>query len=308
MIEILIILILFFSPAMDQLMTEMREPEIVIVAVGDIMLDRGVEYMIEKHGEGDFRYPFLKIKDDFEADILFGNLESIISDKGFNVGSIYSFRANPKAMDGLIFAGFNIVSVANNHAFDYTRAALEDCLERLKEANISYVGGGFNEEEVRSGVLKDIKGTKIIFLAYTDKGLANWRARGDASGIGWLDKEMEQDIKRAKEQADIVIVSMHFGQEYQTKQDKEQEYWAKLAIDFGADLIIGHHPHVVQPIERYKDGWIAYSLGNFIFDQNFSKETMTGLILRVIIKNKEIRLVESEKTIISDKYQVFIEK
>lgn len=87
--------------------------------LGDIMLDRGVEYMVRKEGKADFRWPFLKIADYLkEADILFGNLESPISDNGHKVGSIYSFRADPEAMDGLIYAGFDVVSLANNHIFD----------------------------------------------------------------------------------------------------------------------------------------------------------------------------------------------
>ncbi|PIV45302.1 MAG: hypothetical protein COS25_00520, partial [Candidatus Nealsonbacteria bacterium CG02_land_8_20_14_3_00_37_10] len=97
-----------------------EEQPIKIILVGDIMLDRGVEYMVEKEGKGDFRFPFIKIADYLKgADIVFGNLEGVISDKGIKVGSIYSFRANPKAIEGLIFAGFNVLSLANNHAFDY---------------------------------------------------------------------------------------------------------------------------------------------------------------------------------------------
>jgi len=280
--------------------------KIIILAVGDIMLNRGVEYMVKKEGSGDFKFPFFKIADYFKkADILFGNLESVISDKGVKVGSIYSFRAEPQAIDGLVFTGFDILSVANNHIFDYGREAMEDNFKKLKEVGIDYLGGGFNEKEARSGIIKEIKGTKITFLAYTNKGTEYWQAIGNRSGIGWLDERIKEDIKKAKEKSDLVIVSLHFGEEYQTKPNEEQKYFAQLAIDSGADLVIGHHPHIVQLVEKYKDGVIAYSLGNFVFDQYFSEETMKGLLLEIIIENKKIKKIVPREIKISDFYQPY---
>ncbi len=268
------------------------------------MLDRGVEYKVEKEGNGDFKFPFLKIADYLKkADILFGNLESVISDKGIKVGSIYSFRAEPEAINGLTYAGFDILSVANNHIFDYGREAMEDSFKRLKEAGISYIGGGFDEEEVRAGITKEVKSTKITFLAYTNKGSEYWQATENRSGIGWLDERIEDDIKKAKEKSDLVIVSFHWGEEYQSQANKEQEYFGHLAVDSGADLVIGHHPHTIQPIEKHKDGWIAYSLGNFVLDQSFSEETMKGLLLKIIVENKKIKEVSSEEVKISDSFQ-----
>ena len=266
-----------------------QEP-ITLMFVGDIMLDRGVEFMIKKYGNGDYKWTFSKIIDDLkQVDILFGNLESPISDKGIKVGSIYSFRADPKTIEGLTYAGFDVLSVANNHIFDYSREAMEDSFKKLKEAGISYIGGGFDEKEAHSPVIKVIRGTKIAFLAYTNLGIENWVAKERKSGISWLSEvNLKKDISDAKNQADLVIVSMHFGEEYQAQPDFKQKYFARLAIDSGADLIIGHHPHVVQPIEKYKEGYIAYSLGNFIFDQGFSEETMKGLLLEILVENGKI--------------------
>ena len=282
-----------------------KNSEIIIYAVGDIMLDRGVEYMVNKHGNGDFKFSFLKIAHDLKkADILFGNLESVISDKGKKVGSIYSFRAEPEAINGLTYAGFDVLSVANNHSFDYGREALEDSLKRLEQAKIDYVGAGFDEKEVRLGVTKELKETKITFLAYNNKGSEYWQAQEDSSGIGWLDENIKRDVEKAE--GDVVIVSFHFGEEYQTKQNEEQEYFAHLAIDSGADLIIGHHPHVIQPIERYKEGWIAYSLGNFVFDQGHIEGTMQGLLLEIIIKDKKIKQVNPKEIEISNTFQPYL--
>ena len=269
-----------------------KEP-IILFFVGDIMLDRGVEYMVKKEGKGDFKFPFLKIGEFLnKSDILFGNLEGPISDKGTKVGSIYSFRNDPKAIEGLKFAGFDILSVANNHIFDYGREAMEDSFLRLKKAGIDYVGGGFSEKETYAPTIKKIKGTKIAFLAFTNLGTEYWSAKGNRSGIAWLTKEsLEKGIKKAKEKADLVFVSMHFGKEYQSFPALQQKYFSHLAIDLGADLVIGHHPHVIQPIEEYNRGYIAYSLGNFIFDQAFSEETMQGLILKVLVENSKIKEV-----------------
>ena len=270
-----------------------KEGSITLILVGDIMLDRGVEYMIKKEGKGDFKFPFLKIVDNLKgAKLLFGNLEGPISDKGKKVGSIYSFRHNPKTIEGLTFAGFNVLSLANNHSLDYTRKALEDCQRRLINAGIGYVGAGFTENEAFSPFIKKIEGTKIGFLAYTNLGPESWRATSENSGIAWIsEKDMEkikEDIRAAKERTDVLIVSLHAGEEYQKEPTQFQVEFSKVAIEAGADIVVGHHPHVVLPSEKYKQGYIFYSLGNFIFDQSFSEETMKGLMVKVSIKNAKI--------------------
>jgi len=282
----------------------LREEPIVLVFVGDIMLDRGVEYMVEKYGEGDYQFPFLKTADYFQkADILFGNLESVISDKGSRVGSIYSFRAEPKAIEGLVLAGFDILSVANNHIFDYGRLAMEDSFGRLKEAGIEYIGGGFTQQEACSPLLKEIRNTTIAFLAYNDLGSEYWAAAQNRSGICWLGEKIGEEIEKAKEVSDLVVVSLHFGDEYQLEPNSEQRHFSQLAIDSGADLVIGHHPHVVQPLEKYRNGQIAYSLGNFVFDQGFSPETREGMSLEVLIKGGGIEKITPVKVKINDFFQ-----
>ena len=294
--------------------SEIISPEkktISVVLVGDIMLNRGVEYMMKTEGNGDFRFPFSKIAKDLKkADILFGNLEGPISDKGIKVGSIYSFRAEPEAIEGLTFAGFNLISLANNHAFDYGREALEDCLAKLSKAGIDYVGAGFNEGEAYGGrtpVIKEIEGTKIGFLAYTNLGPESWKASEKNSGIAWISEKdfekIKKDIENAKSQADILIVSLHAGEEYAAEPTQFQIEFSKAAIDAGADLVIGHHPHVVQKSEKYKDKWIFYSLGNFVFDQSFSQETMKGEILEILIKDGKINELIPKKIKLNNYFQ-----
>ncbi len=297
------------TPAPSQLENipaEVPQNIITLMFVGDIMLSRQVGNKMEK--ENNWQWPFLKIADTLkEADILFGNLEGPISDTGKNLGSIYSFRADQKAIEGLNFAGFDVLSLANNHMFDWGRDALEDTFKRLKEAGISYAGGGINETEAHAPVIKEVKGFKTAFLAYCSEGSDYWEATADRSGIAWLKEEkLKKDIENARTLADLVVVSMHFGEEYQAKPDSSQKSFARLAIDSGADLVVGHHPHVLQPIEEYKNGFIAYSLGNFVFDQNFSPQTKESMILKVLIENGKIKVLIPIKAEISNDFQVFL--
>ena len=285
--------------------------KITIFAVGDIMLDRGVEYKIEKEGKNDFKFPFLKIADELKkADLLFGNLEGPISNKGVKVGSIYSFRMNPEAIEGLRYAGFDVLSLANNHALDYGRTALEDTMNLLKENGIIYIGAGFTEKEVFSVKIKEIKGVKIGFLAYTEFGSRYWKPGTNTSGVAWVRIEdlekIKKEIRQAKEKSDILIVSLHAGTEYVQTITSFQEKFSKACVDEGADLILGHHPHVSQKIEKYKNSWIAYSLGNFIFDQSFSTETMQGTLLEIIIENGKIKELNPKEVKISENFQPYL--
>lgn len=284
--------------------SEKSDNLINLIFTGDIMLSRSVGNKMKT--ENNYQWPFLKIANYLKkADLVFGNLESPISNRGIKVGSIYSFRADPEVVDGLKFAGFNYLSVANNHIGDYNRVAMEDTFKILKENKINYVGGGFSEAEANNPVIAEIKGVKIALLAYTALGARYTEAKRENSGIAWLNQEkMVESIEKAREKSDFVIVSVHFGEEYQKNSNSFQKNIAHIAIDSGASLIIGHHPHVVQEIEQYKNGYIAYSLGNFVFDQLFSEDTMAGLILEVILNNKKEIEIEQIKIKITKDFQV----
>lgn len=285
---------------------DVQKESIILLFVGDIMLDRGVEFYIRQHD--DWRWPFLNVADIFnEADLVFGNLESVISDKGEKQEKVYSFRADPRAMEGLVFAGIDVVSVANNHSMDYGIEAFVDSLERLKEAGISYVGGSTTKVDAQTVVVEIVKGIKVGMVAYTTKGSSVWQAGKGNSRFSWMDStklpQLEKDIETARLYSDILVVSFHFGEEYQKEPSEIQKLLSRVAIDAGADLVIGHHSHVVQLIEQYKDGWIAYGLGNFIFDQGFSPETMVGLALRVEVDKEGIISVIPLKVDISKEFQ-----
>jgi len=266
--------------------------------VGDIMLTRGVKSSVDKNFNGDYSKLFENVTQLKESDILFGNFEGDVSDVGNNVGSIYSFRMDPKVLPALKDAGFDIVSFANNHVGDWNVAAFKDSLARMKDIGILKTGAGINKEDASTPTIIEKNGTKFGFLGFSDVG-PNWlEAKDNNPGILLAsDPKLSEIIQSAKTKVDVLIVSFHWGVEYKTIHNKHQENLAHIAIDSGADMVIGHHPHVMEDIEEYKGKPIVYSLGNFIFDQSFSKDTMRGMFFSVKYDGKN--LIETDNKIIT---------
>lgn len=283
--------------------TKPEGKEIKIIFAGDIMLSRGIGAQMAKND--DWKYPFLNIADFLKStDMTFANLEGPISSRGVNVGSIYSFRADPKSVEGLVYSGIDVVSFANNHVWDYGREAFEDTLLILDENGINHIGAGDTYGTAHTPVVKEINGTKIAFLGYTNL-LPPFLGKMDASpAVAFPDKEqMAKDIQTAKSLADIVVVSFHWGDEYKTHHNQLQEDLGHAAIDAGADFVVGHHPHVAEDVEMYNGKYIAYSLGNFVFDQNFSEDTSWGLLLILAIKDKKIIDLKQQKVVFNSTFQ-----
>ena len=279
-----------------------------LLFAGDVMLSRAVgDAMIRRK---DWCWPF-RLASDFtrKADIFFGNLEGPISARGKSIGSPYPFRADPKAVEGLLCAGFDVMSVANNHIGDWGRPAAEDTFRILYENNIAYAGGGFDASEAHAAKVIEANGATFGFLAYTPYAPRSIIASEHESGVASFSVDaMIEDIAAARDGSDAVIVSLHFGDEYAQEENSDQRNWAHAAIDAGAKLVIGHHPHVVQRVEHYKDGSIAYSLGNFVFDQTFSSHTMEGLLLKVVFERGKITNIAQIKVKISNSFQAIIEQ
>ena len=267
------------------------------------MLDRGVLFQARSHNDPAF--PFRKIKSRLhEPDILFGNLESMISDQGFDQGGEFSFRAPPKMMEGLVLADFDVMSIANNHSFDWGVDALTGTKERLKEENITPVGGGLNAYDPQ---IIESKDQSFAYIAHTGLGAPGWAPTESTPGAAWYDEsKLRKAVEEVEDEVDAIIFSIHYGIEYETEPSQNQINISKNAIDMGVDLVIGHHPHVIQPVEEYNDGIIAYSLGNFVFDQDFSDETMEGLLLEVGFKDGEITNFEKEVVPINENFQPYI--
>ena len=264
-------------------MAEIFEQDFVtLIFGGDIMLDRGVKNSINKNYNGDYSTLFEKLEILKQFDIAFANLEGPASDMGVDKRNLYSFRMDPSVIPVLRGAGLSIVSVANNHVGDWGYDAYLNTLVRLKENEILYTGGGKDAIEAETPTIIEKYGIKIGFLGFSDVG-PDWMKADENKGGLLLAKNPRFDeiVENASKQVDYLIVSFHFGEEYQLIHNQRQKYLAHKAIDAGAKIVIGHHPHVVEDTEIYKNGFIAYSLGNFIFDQGFSENTMQGLLLEM---------------------------
>jgi len=264
-------------------MPEIYDKDFVTLLLGgDIMLDRGVKNSVNKNFNGDYSALFEKLGILKKSDIVFANLEGPISDVGKDMRNLYSFRMDPSAVPALKGAGISVVSVANNHVGDWGRDAYTDTLAHLKENEISYIGGGVNASEAENPVIIEKYGIKIGYLGFSDVGPEWIKSTENQAGVLLANNpRFDEIIQNASKQVEYLIVSIHFGEEYQTKHNARQEYLAHKAIDAGAKIVVGHHPHVIEDTEVYKNGFIAYSLGNFIFDQGFSENTMKGMLLEI---------------------------
>lgn len=277
--------------------------EAVLVFVGDIMLDRDIRRRVEDKAN-DYRRLFSRLEWPTAPDILFGNLEGPISDRGADLGGLYSFRADPAALFALREAGFNVLSVANNHSADWGREAFEDTLRRLAEAGIAPVGGGLNFAEVRRPLIIRVGETNVGFLAFSDVGPEWFSAGEDKSGILLAsDSHLTEIVAAAAAAVDVLAVSFHFGEEYQTEPTGRQRQLVQTAVEQGAKIVVGHHSHVVQPLWRVNGAAVAYGLGNFIFDQSFSPETMRGAALLVKLRDAKISEAVLLDVFLNDSFQ-----
>ncbi len=275
--------------------------------VGDIMLDRGVKGKVNRYGKGDYHFIFENAAFLKEPDLMFANLEGPVSARGANVGSIYSFRFDPIVLSVLKDVGFDVLSMANNHIGDWGRLALEDTITLGQENGFDMVGGGMGYQDAKKPSVYEVSGIKVAYLGFSDftTGLVS-ASDSDSLRAGVLsasDPNIATIISDAAAQSDILIVSYHFGDEYQSLSNNRQKHLAHLAIDSGADIVAGHHPHVEEEVEEYNGGVIAYSLGNFVFDQNFSKQTMQGMKLDVIVSKKGIESFSTSTIFMNSNYQ-----
>ncbi len=263
---------------------------VVMTFAGDVMMDRRVESTVHKVFAGDFGQLFGEFDLFQNDDISFINLEGPVSDQGHNVGSIYSFRMDPQVLPVLKNLGVDVVSFANNHIGDYTIKAFIDTLNRLTENNILYTGAGASYDEASMPTVIEQNGIKVCFLAYSDVGPTWLKATEKSAGILLAnDPNLVSHVMSAKQSCDVLVVSFHWGEEYQP-HNAHQAKIAHLVIDSGADIVVGHHPHVAQDVEIYKGKPIMYSLGNFMFDQYFSKPTMQGLVVQMkVYKNGVVK-------------------
>lgn len=256
----------------------------VINLLGDVLLASGVGQAIASHGPD---YPWGDTAGTLrEADLTIANLECAVSDMGDpEADKEFTFRAAPRSLAGAVKAGVDVFTLANNHVLDFGRLAMLDTIKNLKESKISYTGAGLNEEDAVRPAILEAEGKRVAVLAFTRIiPRSGWIAGEDQPGLasGHNFKLMMDSVKAAESHADITVVGMHWGNEYEDFPEEKEIHLARALVDAGADIVVGHHPHVLQGVEIYSGKIIAYSLGNFIFTNSSSPKGREGAILQVI--------------------------
>jgi poly-gamma-glutamate synthesis protein (capsule biosynthesis protein) len=247
---------------------------------GDMMLDRDVANKIKQFGPD---YPFTKLAGEenrffMGMDIVHTNLEGAVADVRRPTSKSIAFNFEKELLQTLKKYNFDTVSLANNHSYDMGGAGFVETQKNLDEAGITHYGKQYEYNHDVSVVVKTIADQDIAFIGFND---TNRRLDlGETSGI----------VQKACNENDYCIVNIHWGYEYKQRSNPWQRELAHAYIDAGADAIIGHHPHVIQEMEVYKNKPIFYSLGNFIFDQYFSEETQQGLAVGMIFFQDELQL------------------
>lgn len=199
------------------------------------------------------------------ADINMINLEHPVTKYDKAEEKEYTFKMHPRYLRLLQKGNINLVNAANNHIYDYGINGIDDTMEYLDSVDIAYVGIGKTLQEAREPVIFTIKGRRLGFLGYFG-GEGQFTATDTSSGLApRIHSLILNDIRNLRQKVDYVIVSFHWGIENEHYPEEWQMKLGRACIDAGADLVVGHHPHVLQGLERYNTGVIAYSLGNFIF-------------------------------------------
>lgn len=293
----------------EEVMTVVKEDtNIKMSVIGDIMCHNSQykDAYNSSTGTYDFSYVFTDIKEYINsADIAVGNLETTFAGKAVGYSNYPTFNTPEQLAQNLKDFGIDVLSTANNHSMDKKYDGLVSTLNYLDEAGISHTGTYRTAEEQNKILVKDVKGIKIAFISFTYGTNGIPVPASKSFCINLINENlMLQQIELAKqEQPDLICASMHWGIEYQKKQNSEQERLANLLFENGVDIILGSHPHVLQPMEKKtieladgttKNCFVIYSLGNFMSGQT-KENTKNSIILNIdITKNGE-----TEKTTIN---------
>jgi gamma-polyglutamate biosynthesis protein CapA len=271
---------------------DMKKP-IRFLFFGDMMLDRHVGVKIKQNGLG---YIFDKLDEANFYDnynLVSANLEGAVTDNGAHYSPVkaFDFAFSPEIINELKKYNFNFFNLANNHFEDQGIRGVNETRKNLEELGFDYVGCG-------NGIVDECSG-KIIYLDDKKIGMIGLSVLGVKIDL----EAIKKIINEFKKETDLIIINIHWGEEYAIKFNNFQQKTAYDFIDVGVDLIIGHHPHVVQGIEVYKNKPIFYSLGNFVFDQYFSEETQKGLAIEFILNDNQLNFkihpLKSEKSQVS---------
>ncbi|PSB27878.1 CapA family protein [Stenomitos frigidus] len=262
-----------------------NDPTVTLMFAGDVTLS---DHFADAIGQ-DYERTFANMDEYRKADVGMVNLENPLTratiplpDKKFN------FKADPDSVKALTSGGISLVNLANNHAMDYQEPGLLETLETLKNAGVEHVGAGRDVKEARRPEIIDVKGQRVAYFGYYGADFES--ANENRAGTNYADEQsIAEDIKAVRSQVDWVIVNYHWGEELATHPADWQVNLAHFTIDQGADVVVGHHPHVLQGAEIYKGRPIAYSMGNFIFGGNPRSDYDTA-VLKVALKDKQMKV------------------
>lgn len=265
-------------------------PGISLAAVGDVMLGSWVIPVLAEHGAD---YPFKKTYRYLEtADVAIANLEAPFTEDTVAFEKKFNFKVPPKYARGLLSGGFDVVTLANNHIMDFGEGGLLSTIQTLDRIGIKHCGAGQDLHEAHQPAVIESNGKKIAFFGYSMTFPTEFYARKESSGTAYPEPELMQHALEVWENfVDFTVVSFHWSAEKRDTPKDYQTYFAHLAIDSGADLILGHHPHVLQGIELYKNRLIAYSLGNFAFG-SYSKNAVDSIILKVYLNDDGLQYAQ----------------
>lgn len=247
-------------------------PTITVIAVGDLVFDSAPGRLVKAQGG---KAPFTAVAKVLRsADVTVGNLECALSKRGRAVpDKAFTFRGDPRAAQGLVWAGFDLLTLANNHARDYGDTALRDTFDTLDDSGIAWAGAGADRAAAWRPAIIERGGARIAFLGFSEITPGNFAATDERAGTAYtqeIDAVLEA-IEAAHADADYVIVSFHWGTELSYTPSARQVREGRAAVRAGADMVLSHHPHVLQGVEFYRQGLIAYSLGNFVFSPGSDK-------------------------------------
>jgi len=244
---------------------------VTLVAVGDLLMHQDVKRAARENGGFQALWGDLSPLFD-EADLVFGNLETPIAPTSGGPGRPFIFNAPEELPGALKASGFTVLATANNHAYDQGTQGVTETLGRLETAGLVGIGSGRDQTQAERLCILERKGIKIAFLAFTDLFNTNLNHEGKGPWVRPLNASSPDAVKAARMLADLVVVSVHWGVEYEHQPRPRQRDMAFRLIGAGADLVIGHHPHVLQPLEWVeadgRKGAVAFSLGNFISNQD----------------------------------------
>jgi len=289
----LALVVLAYRPLSPPLWGPKRSPvPVTIVFTGDILLAGRVERLIQKQGPV---APLAGVRHILaNADLAIGNVECPVARSGEAAHKRHTFLARPESADALREAGIDLVTLANNHTADYGPDALLETKAILQQRQILTVGAGRDSADAGRFVVLE-RGSppvRIAVLAFSNMLPTYFYATEKRAGTNPARPDkIKQEVAAARARADLVIALFHWGEELSSRPSHRQRYLAQMAVDAGADLVIGHHPHVLQGLERRKGALIAYSLGNFLFPSR--GEAAETMILRYVIAPNGSRRVEA---------------